>query len=175
MTEEIWKAVVGFEGIYEVSNLGRVRSLDRVVEVTGRYGPVTKHLRGKVLRPGPRPSGHLTVALGAGNTRNVHTLVVEAFVGPRPDPTAVVRHLNGREQDNRLENLEWSNRVVNGQDRKWHRPPPSYKLTPNDVIEIKRALSDRSCSQISLARKFNVNRITIARIRAGKAHADVVI
>ena len=115
---EVWKPVVGFEGLYEISDQGRVRSLDRIVYVIRADGEVSERFyRGRVLRPGPRPSGHLTVVIG-GATHNVHTLVLTAFTGPRPFPDAQARHLNGDEKDNRVENLCWSTRAENTRDRK---------------------------------------------------------
>ncbi len=174
MTEEIWKAVVGYEGEYEVSNMGRVRSVDRIsVTVRG----VEKFLRGRMLRPGPRPSGHLTVALTGSKTHNVHTLVLEAFVGPRPTPMHEARHLDGHENNNRLDNLEWSTKTRNRQDRKYHhRRPWTYKLFPDEVAETKLALLDRRRGvKINLARKYHVSNTTIYNIEHGIVHADVGI
>lgn len=171
---EVWKAIAGFEGSYEVSNLGQVRSLDRTIECVGRWGSVTKRLRGRVLRPGPRPSGHLTVVLG-GHSHNVHTLVLEAFTGPRPSPAHEARHLDGHEQNNRSSNLEWSTKTRNRQDRKYHhRRPWTYKLFPAEVLQIKTALATkRRGVRTALARRFNVSCTTIYNIEHGIVHADV--
>jgi hypothetical protein len=175
VTEEIWKAVVGFEGFYEVSNLGRVRSLARVI--TTKHG-VEKRPTGRILRPGPRPSGHLTVALSndnvCGKTHNVHTLVLEAFVGPRPAPNLVGRHLDGDENNCRFDNLVWSTRRENGQDRKWHRSQANYKLTPADARQIKDRLAVAIRGDVRrIAADFKVSVDTIYRIREGYMHADV--
>lgn len=105
MTEE-WRPVVGFEGLYEVSDQGRVRSAPR---------PKT---RGGLLRPGGHRSGHLHVVLSrAGRvcTRQVHRLVLEAFTGPCPEGQEC-RHLNGDPADNRHVNLCWGTRSENVQD-----------------------------------------------------------
>lgn len=107
-TNETWLPVVGYEGTYEVSDLGRVRSLDR--DVVDKNG-VTKHWRGKVLSPGLHNGydGHLLVVLSIRNrrkTRLVHQLVLEAFVGPRPDGL-VSCHGVGGPRDNRPSNLRW--------------------------------------------------------------------
>jgi hypothetical protein len=118
--KEIWKSIKGFTGRYEVSNKGRVRSLTQVVicegPVKGRYTSVR---RGKILRPGRMPSGHLSVALGKGNSQCVHKLVLIAFVGPAPEGYEC-RHLNGDPADNRLENLCWGSRSENIQDAVRH-------------------------------------------------------
>ena len=110
---EIWKPVVGHEGAYEVSDLGRVRSLDRRVRlVTLQAGETTRLVKERVLRPGPTRSGHVSVAIGKGNSRLVHRLVLEAFVGPCPDGCEVL-HLNHDPADNRLVNLKYGTRSEN--------------------------------------------------------------
>lgn len=119
--EEIWRPVVGFESAYEVSNLGRVRSLDRSWKQLSRHGKEYVHRRkGRVLRPGPSNYGHLSVVLGRGNTRMVHALVLEAFRGPRPSPKHDSRHINGDPADNRLDNLVWGTRSENIRDAVAH-------------------------------------------------------
>mgnify|MGYP002606053720 CR=1 FL=1 len=118
MNEEVWKAVPNYEGKYEVSSLGRVRSLPHFVR--GRNAKGVRFLRlspGRVLRPGKTKSGHVSVAIGRGNSRLVHQLVLEAFVGPRPKSidgmTVDVLHINGIPSDNRLENLKYGSRGEN--------------------------------------------------------------
>lgn len=108
MTLEEWKTIPSEEG-YEVSNLGRVRSMARaIVTVLGQV----RNYRGKVLRPGRAKSGHMTVACGKGNSRYVHDLVLEAFVGPRP-PGMECLHQGDVSHDNRLERLRWGMRSEN--------------------------------------------------------------
>lgn len=178
MTEEVWKAVVGFEGAYEVSNLGRVRSLDRTISVFNvRKGWHDRYYKGRTLKPGPRPCGHLTVALGnadGGKTFNVHTLVLEAFVGPRPAPNLIGRHLDGDEKNCHFDNLVWATRRENGQDRKWHRGQANYKLTPSAALQIKERLKTAVRGDVRrIATDFNVSVDLIYRIREGYLHADV--
>jgi hypothetical protein len=111
---EQWRPVVGHPG-YEVSDLGRVRSLDRIVEAKGATGGPRRY-KGQMLNPGPSNFGHLSVVLGRHKTRMVHTLVLEAFVGPRPKGMDGC-HGPGGTQDNRLENLRWdtrSNNILDG-------------------------------------------------------------
>jgi len=101
MTIETWLPVVGREGLYEVSNHGRVRSLVRSVPL--------------ILSPSQTRDGHLRVQVGHGRSRYVHHLVLEAFVGPRP-PELMCRHLNGDPADNRVENLSWGTSAENQLD-----------------------------------------------------------
>lgn len=105
MNTEIWKPIAGFEGSYEVSDLGRVRSLDRPVEMLSRWGnPVTKQLKGRVLKPGLDTNGYWFVFLGNGNIRRIHRLVADAFC--ESVAGKVVNHLNGVRTDATSGNLE---------------------------------------------------------------------
>ena len=111
--EENWKPVAGHEGAYEVSDLGRVRSVERRVRlVTRQAGETTRRVPAKILRPGTVKSGHVSVAIGKGNSRLVHQLVLEAFVAPRPDGCEVL-HMNHEPCDNRLVNLKYGTRSEN--------------------------------------------------------------
>ena len=117
MSEE-WRPVPGWE-YYEVSSLGRVRSLDKITPARG--GGVQKK-QGKVLRQQP-VQGYLRVTVqGAGHRRTlkVHVLVLEAFVGPKPDVGQECRHLNGDSTDNRADNLMWGTRSENVLDQVFH-------------------------------------------------------
>lgn len=110
---EQWRDVPGFEGQYQVSDQGRVRSLDHRVRLFTRWGAETTRLSpGRVLRPGRKGDGHLTVAIGKGNSRQVHQLVMEAFGGPCPDRHEVL-HLNHTPTDNRFTNLRYGTRGEN--------------------------------------------------------------
>lgn len=117
MIEE-WRAVVGFEGSYEVSNLGRVRSLDRMVayqrvdQYSGRVLVVDRKYKGQMLRPGTMQSGHQFVVLGKKNGFCVHTLVLTAFTGPAP-PRMECCHNDGKPGNNIHSNLRWDTRANN--------------------------------------------------------------
>lgn len=158
---ENWRPVVGFEGLYEVSDLGRVKGL----------------LSGRVLRPGvQRRGGHLVVALvkaGARSTRTVHRLVLEAFVGIRP-PGGVCRHFPDRNPANNcLLNLRWGTQKQNGEDMTVHGTSAkgsrngASKLTELNVRDI-RALRDAGASIKEIAARFSVSRVTANEICAGR-------
>lgn len=127
MTER-WAPVRGWEGRYEVSDQGNVRSLDHTVR--NRYasyvrkgGPLKNHAK-------DGHGGHHQVRIGgrSGRWRTVHQLVLEAFVGPIP-PGMEVRHLNGDPTDNRLENLAYGTHSENMRDRLAHGTDPHLKNT----------------------------------------------
>lgn len=108
MEIEVWKPVVGFESTYEVSDQGRVRSLDRMV-----WRPTTPFTcKGAVLKVQLDGDGYPKVSLGRANQRRVHRLVAEAFV-PNPDGLPEVDHENTIKTDCRASNLRWCSRKAN--------------------------------------------------------------
>ena len=101
---EIWKDIENYEGLYQVSNFGRVRSLDRVVRRNKGFGLC----KGRVLKP-RLPAGYCQVSLCKQNNVSqflVHRLVAEAFV-PNPDNLPQVNHKDEVKTNNRADNLEW--------------------------------------------------------------------
>ena len=103
---EIWKDIRGNEDIYQVSNYGRVKSLDRVI-IRSNGRPIT--IKGKIIEPYEKDSGHLDIVLrknGEREHKKVHQLVAEAFI-PNPNGYTVVHHKNHNPNDNRVENLVW--------------------------------------------------------------------
>ena len=106
--KEIWKPVVGYEGLYQVSNMGRVKSLERK-DCLGRT------VKERILKQAVTHDGYLKVGLYAGGklkTLKVHRLVCEAFNDNR-DEKPEVNHINENKTDNRACNLEWSTRTGN--------------------------------------------------------------
>lgn len=161
---ERWLPVVGFEGSYEVSDQGRVRSLDRIL-------PDGREWRGRVMKLGG--DRYLQVLLRGGVGRSgdrmctVHQLVLQAFVGPRPEGYEALHGVGGH-RDNRLSNLRWGSTEENIEDRHVQGEIArgvrngAAKLTPDDVREIRDAISNGE-SQASVARRFQVSKSTVWR------------
>lgn len=175
MTErpEEWKDVPGYEGIYLVSNKGRVKSQDR----RGRFGVFRK---GKVLsqsgRKGPYPTVNLSKN-GSVKPSTVHSLVMAAFSGTPPQGMEV-RHLNGDPEDNRLENLEHGTRYQNVQDQRGHgtflqgEGRWNAKLNKEKVEEIHRLRKEGALHK-EIAAIFGVSRQTIGEVLRGNRWAHV--
>jgi hypothetical protein len=107
---EEWRPIADYEG-YFVSNMGRVCSVDRYVPRSSS----PQFCRGRLLRPGPQMTGHLTVSLMRYNSKQVHVLVLNAFVGSCPDGCEGL-HWDDDPSNNALSNLRWGTRAENIQD-----------------------------------------------------------
>lgn len=167
---EQWRSVPGFEGSYEVSDHGRVRSLDRLVP--GKAGAPTQRL-GRIMRTGEEREvqrRYRSVEL-SGTTYYVHALVLLAFVGDCPEGQQC-RHLDGNTENNLLSNLRWGTPVENTEDRRRHGTMCCGErshyavLSAADVLSIRLRTSGNppKGTQAALAREYNVHRNTIGRI-----------
>ncbi|EOM78090.1 hypothetical protein DW322_11330 [Rhodococcus rhodnii] len=123
MDAEIWKPVLGYEGLYEVSSIGRVRTVERVVR-GGRTPTSSRTVPAKVRKVSAHVNGgHLWLKLhrnGVRTPRFVHRLVLEAFVGEQPEGRNEVRHLDGNPANNRVENLAYGTHAENVADMLEH-------------------------------------------------------
>ena len=161
--KETWLSVVGMEGFYEVSDMGRVRS---------------KHLRGRPTKDGilaqtPNRKGYLRVHLSDGVhkfSRVVHRLVLDAFHGPQPSCIHECNHKDGKKSNNVFSNLEWVTPVENNAHSVasgfWH-PHIGEKhgmaiLTETDVKHIRSVAG--TVTNRSLAKHYGVNPVTIAAV-----------
>jgi hypothetical protein len=160
MTEE-WRPVVGFEGAYEISNMGRLKSLPRLrphPSGTGVY-----HIRGCIRKLSAGTGGYITAGLYAfGGSRNalVHVLVAEAFV-PNPDNLPEVNHKDKVRTNNTPDNLEWITRVNNVTRGEECGP---HKLTTGQVLEIRARLAT-GVKQTILAEIYGVDPSAISNIK----------
>lgn len=164
---EIWKDIPGYEGRYQASSEGRIRSVDRRVRIA--HG-ATRLVRGRVLKPAAtRRNPHLYVILGhKANGSPVHQLVAETFLGPRPEGLDV-RHLDGNPTNNRAENLAYGSRSENILDvyrigRAWR------KLTAEQALDIYKRLQDGERGR-DLAKEYGVGEAAISAIKKGRTFA----
>ena len=168
MREE-WRPVVGHEGEYEVSNLGRVKSLERKVRLVAHGVETQRTVPEKILKPGRMNRfGHCSVAIGRRNSRTVHSLVTEAFIGPRPDAFDIA-HLNGDGSDNRVENLAYVSRADNNRHMVYHG---KRKFTAEQVRELRSREWPRG-SQKSAAKELGVSLATLNGLLRGRIYAHV--
>lgn len=181
MAVENWEPVVGHEGSYEVSDLGRVRSISRTMSVPSGNGRLyERSLRGRVLKLSMDRGGYLACCLWFGHVRRIaraHVLVLEAFVGARPDGRFGC-HRDGNPANNSVSNLYWGTQKENMQDairhgtmRRGERISFS-KLKASEVVDIRRMRSDASQSELS--RRFGVTQSHISRIQNFRAWTDGV-
>lgn len=170
-SQEEWRSIPGWEGIYEVSSHGNVRSCDRVVHFTnGR----SRHHPPAMLRPWLQV--YPTVALqdkqsGRYLRTFVHRLVCMAFHGAAPSPEHEVAHNDGDPLNSHYSNLRWSTHVENEADKRRHGTAPigerhgAAKLTAEDVKIIRES----SAPLAQLAERFGVSTPHICIIRKGRS------
>jgi hypothetical protein len=161
---EVWKDVIGYEGLYQVSNFGNVKSLGNEFSRKER-----------LLKLSFQSKGYLTVVLQKDTKRKmvlVHRLVAEHFI-PNINNKPQVNHINGIKTDNRLENIEWvshrenldhaieNNLVLKGDKN------PTSKLKENEVITIHDFLFKGVCIEV-LSKRYNIAFDIISGIRSGR-------
>ncbi len=168
---EIWKPVVGYEGIYEVSNVGRIKSLQRIVH---HDKCKTKYCSERIMRFDVN-YGYNIVSIRINKKYKrvrVHRMVAEAFI-PNPEEKPCVNHINGIKTDNRVENLEWCTDKENMEhaaaNQLTSKGQSHYKakLTDEQVVSIfKRVKGGEQGAEV--AREFKVSPTAINLITQRK-------
>ncbi|WP_336974201.1 NUMOD4 motif-containing HNH endonuclease [Sphingobium aromaticiconvertens] len=178
VAELVWRDIPGYEGLYQASSDGQIRSLDRIVALRGRYGQlVRRKLKGVVLSQTMQEAtpGYFrwTVGLsrdGHCSTRLVHQLVMEAFVGPRSSGIEVA-HGDGDPLNNRLDNLRYATPAENTADKVAHGTVAQggrvagAKLSEDQVRAIKSQKGRLRLRE--LAALYGVAESAISRIQNG--------
>lgn len=168
MPDEVWKPIAGYEGMYEISSYGRVRSLARTIAIEGDVkGAHVRSYRERILRYARHPGGYQTVVLsntGEQIGHYVHRLVAEAFLPPRPEAPEV-NHKDADKTNNHVSNLEWVTAAENGA----HASKAGLcakKLTPEKVAEIRR-LRETGLPYSKIAAPFGVSKRLVMLICRG--------
>lgn len=184
-TDEVYLPVVGWEGYYEVSNYGNVKSLDRTItDVKTRWGNTTTMIKkGIYLKKKTDKYGYYVVCLFKDKVRQyttVHRLVAFAFLG-NDDSLLQVNHIDANKSNNHPSNLEWVTPQQNidhairlGLQNYAHGEKlPQTKLKQEEVIEIKKLLKLGKMSQRAIARKFNIGSNAVWHIAHGETWKKV--
>lgn len=166
MEEEIWKPIDEYEGLYEVSNLGRVRSLDALVPIMRGFHRLRK---GRILRQNPNKKGYLCVVLSKSSkmkTFGVHRLVADAFLGSKPLPDAQINHVDFDRQNNIARNLEWTTALENTH-HSLKAGRYAKTISAETAATIKQML-EAGHRQMDIARQLDVSRKIVGNVASGK-------
>ena len=178
MKNEIWKDIPDYEGLYQVSNLGKIKGLERKSPMPCNGINAKRRRIGKILLPSgaKNKKGYYHLSLyckGSKTNHTVHRLIASAFI-PNPENKPQINHKNGIKTDNRIGNLEWCTlqenmiHATNNGLRARGEKITTSKLTEKDVLEI-RNLNTQGHESKKLANQFNVYASTINRIISRKA------
>lgn len=157
---ERWKQIA--DQPYEVSDLGRVRAIAREVSFTTRSGGrAVRKKKERLLKPWPTTGGYVQVYLMNREVRQVHTLVLEAFVGPRPEGHEAAHNDNVR-SNNKLSNLSWKTRVANQADR--HVFDTRYFKLKQAGVEAVYTMRAAGKTQAEIAKAVGVTQPHVSRV-----------
>lgn len=173
MDFEEWRDINGWEGLYQVSNFGRVKSCYRLIK--NSTGKGFRSVRERILKPSfNKATGYNSVSLqfeGIANTKRVTRLVAIAFI-PNPKDLEEVNHINCIKTDDRVTNLEWvtmlqnrSHAIENGLTPRGESHGNS-KITEIQALEIKHG--HKGLTQIQIANIYGIHKHTVSNIRRGK-------
>lgn len=161
---EEWRDIKDYEGIYQVSNLGRVRSIDRyLLQSNGAI----RHYEGRVLKGGHDATGRKQYSLYVNQkyvNKRPWILVAEAFIGERPEGYHVC-HIDGDHTNNKLTNLRYDTARENAIDfYRYGSKNPNGKLTIEQVLEIRKLYDTGNYSYNKLGEKFNIGKSMVGYI-----------
>lgn len=178
---EIWKDIIGFEGIYQISDLGRVKSLERVImRSDGKPYPVRQRIIAVNKYFDSTGNGYLGVCLifkGKRKTKHIHRLMAESFLS-NPNNHPQLNHIDGNKFNNVLSNLEWctaSENVKHAYRTGLKLPTRLSKthLKEFEIREIKRLAKNKLMRQIDIAKKYKCSVATVSSIKNGTRHGNI--
>ena len=179
--KELWLPIKDYEGLYEVSNTGKIKALYRRVDKGKCHREWCEHL----LKYGVDGKGYFRTNLskdGVNRTVKVHRIVAEAFI-PNHENKPTVNHKDGNKQNNCVENLEWAtlseqqkHAYSNDLNSNRGEHNPAHKLATTDVEWIRKHYIPRDdvFGATALAKRFNVHRKTIGRITTNQSWKEVM-
>lgn len=151
--DEIWKPIPGYETSYEISNMGRVRSLTRTRLVNNCYGGISPRTdKGRILMAGDNGNGYAYVSLRDNGKRvnyYVHRLVAETFIGKPEESNSVVDHLDHDRRNNAVGNLEWVTQKENI-DRSRHLMRHPKKQCKTSSTGEKYIMRYKNCFRVNI-------------------------
>lgn len=164
---EIWKDVVGYETLYQVSNLGRVKSLDMKLPYKRHNNTTFRIRKGKILTPATMKNGYLRVEMSKNGNHKlnlVHRMVAIAFIS-NPNNYKEINHINCDKKDNRVENLEWCSSSYN----KIHALENKLYKIEKPILQMKNGIvikEWKSASQVF--RELGYLQQNIGKVALGK-------
>jgi hypothetical protein len=171
--KEIWKTIDGYEGLYEISNLGRVKSLSRIIQRDGIFG--NKKIKERIIKPSITNGGYYRLNLINNKIKtsfSIHRLLALYFL-PNIYNKPQVNHINGIKTDNRIENLEWCTAKENinhafkigliiAKNGINHN---KCKLNTFEVLEIRE---NKNNTLKEISKKYNISISVISKIKHNK-------
>lgn len=182
--KEIWKDIPGFEGAYQASNLGHIKSLDAYISYCAYDKIIVRKKRGVILSLNIRKDGYLDASLYLNCIRKtdlVHRFIAKTFIS-NPNNYGCVNHIDCNKINNRIDNLEWCTHKMNS-DHAWQNGlhdnhikgsrVVASKLAESEVVVIKERLRKGHLNK-HIALDYNIDPSVISRIKHNKIwkHVD---
>lgn len=182
-TQEIWKDIIGFEGLYQISNHGRIKSLERTVMRKDGFATTVKE---SIKFPSIMNTGYYMITLYKNNIAKyctMHRLLAIHFI-PNPENKPYINHIDGSRDNNSLKNLEWCTQSENMQHAmrsgvmkeqfKSGFAHQLCKLTPEDVRGIKKLRAEGKTLKI-IGELYNISGRHASGIARGETHNNITI
>lgn len=176
MFQEVWKDIIGFKGYYQISNLGRLKSLKRsILRNDGSY----MNLRERILKPKIDKYGYITYSLTKGNLSKhltAHRLVAYAFLN-KVEGASQINHIDGNKMNNKPENIEWCNSCHNNREavRLGLRGGKPYKVRVDSrpILQFKDGILVKRHQSLAFACRYaNLKKTSISNCLQGRSKSS---